>query len=208
MQRKIDLYKDQELGFQRFLLNECKSLNLKNKKTNKPKREAPPDKAFVRDLSLLLPALPAGRLGVICKARQMMCTTIAARYLVWNLLFKTNFNMVWASLKEEQAESVLNDHIYKQLLELDFPIPELYKSGNRIVVESLGNSIRAVPRGATQITGYAYSLLVLDEFSKFEPLSLQDKVFKEVLPAVQLGQIWIIGTANPECLFESLYFQE
>ena len=136
----------------------------------------------------------------------MQATWIACCYVTWCLLFKRNFNIVWSSLKEEHAQAVL-DRIVKILDNLSIVTPYYEKRGNYIRIPSLNNSIRGVPRGDTQITSFAYSLWIADEFAKIQPARLQDRIFREALPALQLGTIFFISSAYPDTLFEVFYFE-
>ena len=184
-----------------FIIQECRTLSL----GPPPTYLALPNKPHIRDLIRIFtfPWKP-GQVVIIGKSRQMQATWIACCYVVYCLLFKRNYNIVWSSLKEEHAQAVL-DRILKILKHLSIITPHYERKGNYIIVPSLDNSVRGVPRGDTQITSFAYSLWIADEFAKIQPARLQDKIFREALPALALGQIFFISSAYPDTLYEVMY---
>lgn len=198
----IKHYAKPENGMQ-FILKECKTL-----KVGKPSIITNlPNTPHIRDLARLFFWLPPGKALVLGKSRQMQATWVACSYVVWCLLFKRNFNIVWSSLKQEHAAAVL-DRIKQIMDHLSIPVPQYYKTASHIKIPALNNSIRAVPRGDTQITSFAYNLWIADEFAKIQPARLQDKIFREAMPALQFGQVFFISSAYPDCLFESMYLEK
>ena len=164
----------------------------------------PRDKPHIKDNFKVYHRLPKGCIYTLCSSREMQKSASAACFIVHQLGMTTNNHGVWSSINEDHAIYILEEYIESILKQLPIPYPSWRKTGNQIVVEDLGNSITAVARGATQITGHHLSYWFADEYSKIEPHKEQVRVYREGTPALRYGKVFILSTPVAETYFEFL----
>jgi len=145
---------------------------------------------------------------VICKMpRQVGKTTTVAAYLLWKVLFTSDYNVAILANKDRQAREILSriqlmfEHLPKWL---QMGVSE-WNKGN-IELEN-GSKILASATSSSAIRGGSFNLVYLDEFA-FVPTNIQEEFFASVYPTISSGQtskVLITSTPNGMNLFYKLW---
>jgi hypothetical protein len=145
---------------------------------------------------------------VICKMpRQVGKTTTVASYLLWKILFTSDYNVAILANKDRQAREILSrvqlmfEHLPKWL---QMGVVE-WNKGN-IELEN-GSKILASATSSSAIRGGSFNLVYLDEFA-FVPTNIQEDFFASVYPTISSGQtskVLITSTPNGMNLFYKLW---
>jgi len=142
----------------------------------------------------ILNALETNRFNILRKFRQAGCTTIAASYALWMIIFQKHKQVVILSKGDTEATEVL-DRIKLMYDEL----PKVFKPGiaedNKHTLKlNTGSIIKSRPSGKQSGRSLAGSLLIIDEAAFIENI---DTIWAAVYPIISTGgRAFVLSTVN------------
>ena len=142
----------------------------------------------------ILNALGNHRFNILRKFRQAGCTTIAASYALWMIIFQKHKQVVILSKGDTEATEVL-DRIKVMYDEL----PSVFKPGiaedNKHTLKlNTGSVIKSRPSGKQSGRSLAGSLLIIDEAAFIENI---DTIWAAVYPIISTGgSAFVLSTVN------------
>lgn len=149
---------------------------------------------------------------IVLKARQIGLSWLLAVYAVWIILTKPESNVLLISKGEREAFELLNkckfilNHFPDEL----FPSKPTFSlnSASTLGIQAMNSKITALPCTATTGVGEAATLVICDEWDKWEPF-LQEQTFASLKPTIDAGgQFIAVSTVNklePDSFFKSVF---
>jgi len=134
------------------------------------------------------------RFNILRKFRQAGCTTIAAAYSLWMIVFQKHKQVVILSKGDAESTEVL-DRIKIMYNELpNFIRPSITEDNKHTLKLSTGSTIKSRPSGKQSGRSLAGSLLIIDEAAFIESI---DTIWAAVYPIISTGgRAFVLSTVN------------
>jgi len=134
------------------------------------------------------------RFNILRKFRQAGCTTIAAAYSLWMIVFQKHKQVVILSKGDAESTEVL-DRIKIMYNELPpFMRPSITEDNKHTLKLSTGSTIKSRPSGKQSGRSLAGSLLIIDEAAFIESI---DTIWAAVYPIISTGgRAFVLSTVN------------
>jgi len=134
------------------------------------------------------------RFNILRKFRQAGCTTIAAAYSLWMIVFQKHKQVVILSKGDAESTEVL-DRIKIMYNELPtFMRPSITEDNKHTLKLSTGSTIKSRPSGKQSGRSLAGSLLIIDEAAFIENI---DTIWAAVYPIISTGgRAFVLSTVN------------
>lgn len=134
------------------------------------------------------------RFNILRKFRQAGCTTIAAAYSLWMIVFQKHKQVVILSKGDAESTEVL-DRIKIMYEELpSFIRPKIIEDNKHTLKLSTGSTIKSRPSGKQSGRSLAGSLLIIDEAAFIESI---DTIWAAVFPIISTGgRALVLSTVN------------
>lgn len=134
------------------------------------------------------------RFNILRKFRQAGCTTIAAAYSLWTIIFQKHKSVVIISKGDTEATEVL-DRIKLMYDELpEFLKPGIAEDNKHTLKLKTGSIIKSRPSGKQSGRSLAGSLLIIDEAAFIENI---DSIWAAVYPIISTGgRAFVLSTVN------------
>ena len=142
----------------------------------------------------ILNALESNRFNILRKFRQAGCTTIAASYALWMIIFQKHKQVVILSKGDTEATEVL-DRIKVMYEELPSMFqPGIAEDNKHTLKLNTGSVIKSRPSGKQSGRSLAGSLLIIDEAAFIENI---DTIWAAVYPIISTGgRAFVLSTVN------------
>ncbi len=118
-----------------------------------------------------LAAMRADRYVIILKARQIGYSTLMAGYALWLALFHDDENIVFLSIGEREAASLLTKVKYAHKFLPEWMLvraPQVMRDNEQRVDFDNNSTIRSLPSKKDPARGESVTLVVVDEWASFE----------------------------------------
>jgi len=142
----------------------------------------------------ILNALESNRFNILRKFRQAGCTTIAASYSLWMIIFQKHKQVVILSKGDAESTEVL-DRIKLMYDELpSFLKPGIAEDNKHTLKLNTGSIIKSRPSGKQSGRSLAGSLLIIDEAAFIDNI---DTIWAAVYPIISTGgRAFVLSTVN------------
>ena len=142
----------------------------------------------------ILENLEGNRFNILRKFRQAGCTTIAAAYSLWMIIFQKHKQVVILSKGDAESTEVL-DRIKLMYDELpSFLKPGIQEDNKHTLKLMTGSTIKSRPSGKQSGRSLAGSLLIVDEAAFIENI---DTIWAAVYPIISTGgRAFVLSTVN------------
>jgi hypothetical protein len=142
----------------------------------------------------ILDALENNRFNILRKFRQAGCTTIAAAYSLWMIIFQKHKSVVILSKGDSESTEVL-DRIKLMYDELPgFLKPGIAEDNKHTLKLVTGSTIKSRPSGKQSGRSLAGSFLIIDEAAFIESI---DTIWAAVYPIISTGgRAFVLSTVN------------
>ena len=142
----------------------------------------------------ILSELEGNRFNILRKFRQAGCTTIAAAYSLWMIIFQKHKQVVILSKGDAESTEVL-DRIKLMYDELpEFLKPGIQEDNKHTLKLKTGSTIKSRPSGKQSGRSLAGSLLIIDEAAFIENI---DTIWAAVYPIISTGgRAFVLSTVN------------
>tara|TARA_Y100000385_G_scaffold77368_1_gene78497 strand:+ start:2446 stop:3990 length:1545 start_codon:yes stop_codon:yes gene_type:complete len=142
----------------------------------------------------ILSDLEEHRFNILRKFRQAGCTTIAAAYSLWMVIFQKHKQVVILSKGDAESTEVL-DRIKLMYDELpEFLKPGIQEDNKHTLKLKTGSTIKSRPSGKQSGRSLAGSLLIIDEAAFIENI---DSIWAAVFPIISTGgRAFVLSTVN------------
>lgn len=142
----------------------------------------------------ILKDLEANRFNILRKFRQAGCTTIAAAYSLWFIIFNKHKSVVILSRGDAESTEVL-DRIKVMYDELPaFLKPGIIEDNKHTFKLATNSTIKSRPSGKQSGRSLAGSLLIIDEAAFIENI---DTIWAAVYPIISTGgRAFVLSTVN------------
>jgi len=142
----------------------------------------------------ILDNLQKHRFNILRKFRQAGCTTIAASYSLWMVIFQKHKSVIILSKGDSESTEVL-DRIKLMYEELPmFLRPGVAEDNKHTLKLKTGSVIKSRPSGKQSGRSLAGSFLIIDEAAFIEAI---DTIWAAVFPIISTGgQAFVISTVN------------
>lgn len=142
----------------------------------------------------ILSDLGEHRFNILRKFRQAGCTTIAAAYSLWMIIFQKHKQVVILSKGDAESTEVL-DRIKLMYDELpEFLKPGIQEDNKHTLKLKTGSTIKSRPSGKQSGRSLAGSLLIIDEAAFIENI---DTIWAAVYPIISTGgRAFVLSTVN------------
>ena len=142
----------------------------------------------------ILSDLEENRFNILRKFRQAGCTTIAAAYSLWMIIFQKHKQVVILSKGDAESTEVL-DRIKLMYDELpEFLKPGIQEDNKHTLKLKTGSTIKSRPSGKQSGRSLAGSLLIIDEAAFIENI---DTIWAAVYPIISTGgRAFVLSTVN------------
>jgi len=142
----------------------------------------------------ILSEVQDNRFNILRKFRQAGCTTIAAAYSLWTIIFQKHKSVVILSKGDAESTEVL-DRIKLMYDELpEFLKPGIQEDNKHTLKLKTGSVIKSRPSGKQSGRSLAGSLLVVDEAAFIENI---DTIWAAVYPIISTGgRAFVLSTVN------------
>jgi hypothetical protein len=142
----------------------------------------------------ILSELEDNRFNILRKFRQAGCTTIAAAYSLWMIIFQKHKSVVILSKGDAESTEVL-DRIKLMYDELpDFLKPGIIEDNKHTLKLKTNSVIKSRPSGKQSGRSLAGSFLIIDEAAFIENI---DTIWAAVYPIISTGgRAFVLSTVN------------
>jgi hypothetical protein len=142
----------------------------------------------------ILSELQDNRFNILRKFRQAGCTTIAAAYSLWMIIFQKHKSVVILSKGDAESTEVL-DRIKLMYDELpDFLKPGIIEDNKHTLKLKTNSVIKSRPSGKQSGRSLAGSFLIIDEAAFIENI---DTIWAAVYPIISTGgRAFVLSTVN------------
>jgi len=142
----------------------------------------------------ILNSLQENRFNILRKFRQAGCTTIAAAYSLWMIIFQKHKQVVILSKGDAESTEVL-DRIKIMYHELpEFLKPKIAEDNKHTLKLATGSTIKSRPSGKQSGRSLAGSLLIIDEAAFIENI---ETIWAAVYPIISTGgRAFVLSTVN------------
>jgi len=142
----------------------------------------------------ILSDLGEHRFNILRKFRQAGCTTIAAAYSLWMVIFQKHKQVVILSKGDAESTEVL-DRIKLMYDELpEFLKPGIQEDNKHTLKLKTGSTIKSRPSGKQSGRSLAGSLLIIDEAAFIDNI---DSIWAAVFPIISTGgRAFVLSTVN------------
>ena len=142
----------------------------------------------------IISELEGNRFSILRKFRQAGCTTIAASYSLWTIIFQKHKSVVILSKGDAESTEVL-DRIKLMYDELpEFLKPGIQEDNKHTLKLKTGSVIKSRPSGKQSGRSLAGSLLIIDEAAFIENI---DTIWAAVYPIISTGgRAFVLSTVN------------
>jgi len=142
----------------------------------------------------ILEELQRNRFNILRKFRQAGCTTIAAAYSLWMIIFQKHKSVVILSKGDAESTEVL-DRIKLMYDELpDFLKPGIVEDNKHTLKLKTNSVIKSRPSGKQSGRSLAGSFLIIDEAAFIENI---DTIWAAVYPIISTGgRAFVLSTVN------------
>jgi len=142
----------------------------------------------------IIESIENNRFNILRKFRQAGCTTIAASYALWVIIFQKHKQVVILSKGDVEATEVL-DRIKLMYDELPkFLKPGIVEDNKHTLKLGTNSTIKSRPSGRQSGRSLAGSLLIIDEAAFIENI---DTIWAAVYPIISTGgRAFVLSTVN------------